>query len=72
MIDVIIAGPYVEELNDNKGIRGSSNQVIVVHNHSLDDRYLTMNSCHRNSQNFLLNKMLVSVGIPLAIDKNGK
>jgi len=27
-IDVLIAGPYIETLNDNKGLRGSSNQEI--------------------------------------------
>jgi len=28
-IDVLICGPYVDKLNDGKGIRGSSNQKIV-------------------------------------------
>ena len=28
-IDVLICGPYIEKLNDGKGIRGSSNQEIV-------------------------------------------
>lgn len=34
-IDVLIDGPYVRELNDNQGLRGSSNQRI----HFLTDRY---------------------------------
>ena len=28
MADVLIDGPYVEALNDNRGLRGSSNQVV--------------------------------------------
>lgn len=28
-IDVLIAGVYIEKLNDNKGLRGSSNQQII-------------------------------------------
>jgi anaerobic ribonucleoside-triphosphate reductase activating protein len=34
LIDVLIDGQYIEELNDNKGLRGSSNQQI----HFLTDR----------------------------------
>jgi len=34
MIDVLIDGPYIAELDDNRGMRGSSNQVI----HHLTDR----------------------------------
>jgi anaerobic ribonucleoside-triphosphate reductase activating protein len=33
-VDVLIDGPYIEQLNDNKGLRGSSNQRI----HYLSDR----------------------------------
>jgi len=33
--DVIIDGPYVDELNDEKGLRGSCNQTV----HFLSDRY---------------------------------
>lgn len=33
--DVLIDGRYIEELNDNKGLRGSSNQQIIF----LTDRY---------------------------------
>ena len=38
-VDVLIDGEYVEELNDNKGIRGSSNQRIIPLSHRLD-KYL--------------------------------
>lgn len=38
-LDVLIDGEYVEELNDNKGIRGSSNQRIIPLSHRLD-KYL--------------------------------
>lgn len=33
-VDVLIDGPYIEQLNDNRGLRGSSNQQI----HYLTDR----------------------------------
>ncbi len=29
LTDVIIAGPYIDDLNDNKGLRGSINQEII-------------------------------------------
>ena len=35
-IDLLIDGPYIEELNDDKGIRGSSNQQL----HFLTDKLL--------------------------------
>lgn len=45
--DVIIDGQYIDELNDNKGIRGSSNQRIIPITNRLD-RYLnTMSTCGR-------------------------
>jgi len=34
LVDVLIDGPYVESLNDNRGLRGSSNQVV----HRLTER----------------------------------
>ena len=37
IIDVIIDGQYIEALNDNKGWRGSSNQVV----HFLSERHLS-------------------------------
>lgn len=38
-VDVLIDGEYIEELNDDKGIRGSSNQRVIALSHRLD-KYL--------------------------------
>lgn len=40
-IDVLIDGPYVDELNDNKPLRGSSNQRIIFLNKDVMKRYKT-------------------------------
>lgn len=36
-IDVLIDGPYIDALNDNRGLRGSSNQRIIRLTDRLDD-----------------------------------
>lgn len=36
-VDVVIDGEYIEQLNDNKGIRGSSNQRVIAISHRLDN-----------------------------------
>ena len=41
LTDILIDGEYVEELNDNKGIRGSSNQRVIPLTNRLED-YLPM------------------------------
>ena len=64
MAAVIIDGAYVEELNDNSVLRGSSNQGIHVINpnfYELYGRYL--NSTHNQIQNFSTINGIVSVGI---------
>lgn len=38
-IDVLIDGKYVEELNDNNPLRGSSNQRIIILNEDLKEDY---------------------------------
>ena len=65
LIDVVISGEYIDELNDNKGIRGSSNQKIIVLNNELEKKYRGLNSCLRSSQNFFLNGTIVSAGLPV-------
>lgn len=63
--DIIIDGEYVEELNDNKSLRGSSNQNIVC----LTDRYKESAGAHYGRQGRKIemqikgNKMTM-VGIP--------
>lgn len=36
LVDVLIDGPYIERLNDNQGVRGSSNQRILRLTNKLD------------------------------------
>lgn len=63
--DVLIDGPYVESLNDNKGIRGSSNQRIIRLSSRLDNYIREMESGDRKIQ-YVLNQdgMLSKIGVP--------
>ncbi len=61
---VLIDGAYIEELNDNSLLRGSSNQKI----HILDSEYSTvyqkyLSETHNQIQNFTTVDGIVSVGI---------
>lgn len=47
LCDVIIDGQYIDSLNDNKGIRGSSNQRIIPITNRLDRFLNTMATCSR-------------------------
>jgi anaerobic ribonucleoside-triphosphate reductase activating protein len=63
-ISVLIDGKYVEELNDNSLLRGSSNQRI----HILDKKHQSIYETYLNSetnkiQNFTTSDGVVSVGI---------
>ncbi len=64
IIDVLIDGQYIQELNDNKGWRGSSNQVV----HFLSARYLPQTSLflerERNVEIHVSNEAALMVGIP--------
>jgi len=64
LIDVLIDGPYVEELNNNIGIMGSSNQYIHILNPELCELYKNMGKTQRNRQNFIISNKIISVGIP--------
>jgi anaerobic ribonucleoside-triphosphate reductase activating protein len=61
-IDVLIDGPYIEELNDQQGLRGSANQRI----HYLTDRLRGFDFAHtpRRIEIFLEGKYALLVGIP--------
>lgn len=65
LIDVLIDGPYVDSLNDNKGLRGSSNQIIHIINNNLKSLYDGIEECQRERQNFITDKDIICVGIPL-------
>lgn len=62
LIDVIIDGPYIQELDDNLGLRGSKNQKI----HFLTDRLLAWDfeTGPRNTEIFINNNEILIVGIP--------
>lgn len=64
LADLIIDGEYVEELNDGKSLKGSSNQRLIF----LTDRYKASESCYqgkkRNVEIIASNKDLFFIGIP--------
>lgn len=61
-IDLLIDGPYVAKLNDNVGMRGSSNQRF----HFLTDkiRYEEFEATPRKIEFFITEESLMLVGIP--------
>ena len=63
-ISVLIDGKYVEELNDNSLLRGSSNQRIHILEEAQKNKYeIYLNSETNKIQNFTTNDGVVSVGI---------
>jgi anaerobic ribonucleoside-triphosphate reductase activating protein len=61
-IDVLIDGIYIDSLNDNQGLRGSSNQ-IVWH---LTDRLISYNfsTTRRTSEIIIRNGVMNFIGVP--------
>lgn len=61
-IDVLIDGPYIERWNDNRGLRGSSNQKI----HYLTDRLknVDLNTQPRRAEINLTDGQALLVGVP--------
>lgn len=63
-ISVLIDGRYIEILNDNSLLRGSSNQRIHILEANLRDKYETYLKTETNKiQNFAINDGFISVGI---------
>lgn len=61
---VIIDGAYVEELNDNSVLRGSSNQRVHIMNSEYNEKYRQyIANTHNQIQNFNTVDGIVSVGI---------
>jgi anaerobic ribonucleoside-triphosphate reductase activating protein len=58
----IIDGPFVKELNERKGLRGSSNQRCWVFKHH--NRYAGILEEERSLQNVLYDKGMLTIGIP--------
>lgn len=63
-ISVLIDGEYIEELNDNSLLRGSSNQEVHILDDAKADKYRTYFNTESNKvQNFFTSDGVVSVGI---------
>lgn len=63
-ISVLIDGEYIEELNDNSLLRGSSNQKVHILDKAKADKYNTYFKTESNKvQNFFTSDGVVSVGI---------
>ena len=63
-IAVLIDGAYVEALNDNTFLRGSSNQRVIVLNQAYRENYRRyLEEGHNQIQNFTTTDGVVSVGI---------
>lgn len=64
LADIIIDGPYIDELNDGKSLKGSSNQTVNY----ITDRYVNYkdmyDSDNRNAELYVNEKDLFFVGIP--------
>lgn len=61
---VLIDGAYIEELNDNSILRGSSNQRVHVLNEEYRELYLRyLTETHNQIQNFTSTDGVISVGI---------
>lgn len=58
----VILGEYVESKNDGVGIRGSSNQEIIVN--KFRERYMNASSCIRKQQVILSENGTIIIGIP--------
>ena len=66
-IDVLIDGLYIEDLNDGRGLRGSSNQQV----HFLTERYVylaeQLTNGARKTEMHLMPAEILLVGIPTAV-----
>ena len=63
-ISVLIDGEYIEELNDNSLLRGSSNQEVYILDKSKEEKYSTYFNTETNKvQNVFTSDGVVSVGI---------
>ena len=64
LVDVLIDGPYVEALNDGVcGLRGSTNQRLIVLNPALEKLYHEEERKPRSVQNAVFDGRALSIGI---------
>lgn len=64
-IAVLIDGTYIEELNDNGPLRGSSNQVFHILNPKYESRYELLLKEKRKVQTVFYQRDLLTIGIPV-------
>lgn len=58
----LIDGPYIKELNDNSGLRGSSNQRCWVFKYP--DKYAGIEIAERKLQTVVYGESVLTIGIP--------
>lgn len=58
----LIDGPYIKELNDDKGLRGSSNQRCLIFKYH--NRYKGIETSDRTLQNIMYGNKVLTIGIP--------
>jgi anaerobic ribonucleoside-triphosphate reductase activating protein len=63
-IQILIDGPYVEALNDNKPLRGSSNQIIHFFDENTKATYQPLFEKPRVIQDFIEDGAIYIFGIP--------
>lgn len=63
-IDVLIDGKYIERLNDNKGLRGSSNQQVNYLSEKLKEYKHYFEERERGIEIYVHNHFLSIIGVP--------
>lgn len=64
LVDVIVAGPYVENLPSQSKLKGSENQQVVFFNQSLETSYRDYDKSPRIAQRLEVGGMTYTVGVP--------
>lgn len=62
MCAAIVDGPYIRELNDGQGLRGSSNQKCRVFRYA--EKYADIENARRQLQTVLYGETVLTIGIP--------
>lgn len=58
----LMDGSYIKELNDNRGLRGSSNQKCLIFKYQ--DKYKGIETADRALQNVMYGNKVLTIGIP--------